>query len=89
MLRKGTSEFGFSLDVAARKRLPRIVLAAAAMGALLWLTRDLMPSEAHGLVRFLVLGLQIAAGIAVYGLLLQILGAASWREAAAALRRPA
>ncbi|MBW7964765.1 murein biosynthesis integral membrane protein MurJ [Bradyrhizobium sp. BR 10261] len=89
LLRKGTSEFGFSLDATARKRLPRIVLAAAAMGALLWLTRDLMPSEAHGLVRFLVLGLQIAAGIAVYGLLLQILGAASWREAAAALRRAA
>lgn len=89
LLRKGTSEFGFSVDMAARKRLPRIVLAAAAMGALLWLTTGLMPSEAHGLIRFIVLGLQIAAGIAVYGLLLQILGAASWREAAAALKRSA
>ncbi|WP_213030825.1 hypothetical protein [Acinetobacter baumannii] len=59
------------------------------MGALLWLTTGLMPSEAHGLIRFIVLGLQIAAGMAVYGLLLQILGAASWREAAAALKRPA
>ena len=79
----------FSVDVAARKRLPRIVLAASAMGALLWLTAGLVPAEAHGLVKFIVLGVQIAAGIAVYGLLLQILGAASWREAAAALRRPA
>lgn len=89
LLRKGTSEFGFSVDAAARKRLPRIVLAAAAMGALLWLTTGLMPSEAHGLIRFIVLGLQIGAGIAVYGVLLQILGAASWREAVNALKQPA
>lgn len=89
LLRKGISEFGFSVDVAARKRLPRIVLAATAMGALLWLTMGLMPVEAHGLIRFIVLGLQVAAGIAVYGLLLQILGAASWREAVNALKRPA
>lgn len=65
------------------------MLAAAAMGALLWLTADLIPAEAHGLIRFIVLGVQIGAGIAVYGLLLQILGAASWREAASALKRPA
>lgn len=89
LLRKGTSEFGFSVDAAARKRLPRIVLAAAAIGALLWLTTGLMPVEAHGLIRFIALGLQIGAGIAVYGLLLQILGAASWREAVDALKRPA
>lgn len=89
LLRKGTSEFGFSADAAARKRLPRIVLASCAMGALLWLTTDLVPAEAHGLIRVITLGLQIAAGIAVYGLLLQILGAASWREAAAVLKRPA
>jgi putative peptidoglycan lipid II flippase len=89
LLRKGTSAFGFSVDTAARKRLPRIVLAAAAMGALLWLTTGLVPSEAHSLIRFIVLGSQIVAGIAVYGLLLQILGAASWREAVSALKRPA
>ncbi|MBR1088989.1 murein biosynthesis integral membrane protein MurJ [Bradyrhizobium manausense] len=89
LLRKGTSAFGFSVDADARKRLPRIVLAAAAMGALLWLTTGLMPLEAHDLIRLIGLGLQIAAGMAVYGLLLQILGAASWREAVNALKRPA
>jgi putative peptidoglycan lipid II flippase len=89
LLRNGTSEFGFSVDAAARKRLPRILLAAAAMGALLWLTTGLLPVEAHGLIRVIVLGLQIGAGIAVYGLLLQVLGAASWREAVNALKRPA
>jgi putative peptidoglycan lipid II flippase len=89
LLRKGTGEFGFSVDAAARKRLPRIVLAAAAMGALLWLTVYLVPAEAHGLIRFIVLGLQIAAGITVYGMLLQVLGVASWREAVNALSKPA
>jgi len=89
LLRKGTSEFGFSVDATAQKRLPRIVLAAAAMGALLWLTTGLMPVEAHGLIRFILLGLQIAAGIAAYGLLLQILGAVTFREAVNALKRPA
>lgn len=88
LLRKGTSKFGFSVDASARKRLPRILLAAAAMGTLLWLTAGLVPAGAHGFIDFIVLGAQIAAGIAVYGLLLQTLGAASWREAVNALKRP-
>ena len=71
-----------------RDWLPRIVLAALVMGALLWLTAGLLPSEAHGLIRFIALGSQIGAGIVVYGLLLQILRVASWREAAGALKRP-
>ena len=88
LLRKGTSEFGFSVDASARARLPRIVLAATAMGALLWLTTGLVPAESHGLIQFIALCVQIAAGIVVYGLLLQILGVASWREATTALKRP-
>jgi putative peptidoglycan lipid II flippase len=89
LLRNSATGFGFSVDDAARRRLPRIVLAAIAMGALLWLTSGLAPAGSHGLVRLVALALQIAAGIAVYGLLLQVLGAASWREAVAALKRPA
>ncbi|MCK1710253.1 MULTISPECIES: murein biosynthesis integral membrane protein MurJ [unclassified Bradyrhizobium] len=89
LLRRGTTEFGFSVDAAAQKRLPRIVLAAALMGALLWLTAGFVPAAAHGIIRFVALGVQIAAGIGVYGLLLQILGVASWREAISALKRPA
>jgi putative peptidoglycan lipid II flippase len=88
LLRKGTTEFGFRADAAARRRLPRIVLAALAMGALLWLTSGLAPATSHGFVKFVVLGLQIAAGVAVYGLLLRILGVASLREAVNALKRP-
>jgi putative peptidoglycan lipid II flippase len=89
LLRKGRREFGFALDAAARQRLPRIVIATTAMGTLLWLSTGLVPSGTHGLIRFVALGFQIAAGIGVYGLLLQILGVASLRAAAAALKRPA
>ena len=38
LLRRGASTFGFSIDAAARRRLPRIVAAALVMGGLLWLT---------------------------------------------------
>jgi putative peptidoglycan lipid II flippase len=89
LLRKGAADFGFSIDAAARKRLPRIVLAALAMGGLLWLTTELTTAGAHGLLRLVVLGLQIAGGITAYGLLLKLLGVTSWLEAASALKRPA
>ena len=39
---------GFSLDVGSRRRLPRIIIAAGAMGALLWLkARFLWPWAAE------------------------------------------
>jgi putative peptidoglycan lipid II flippase len=88
LLRRGTTAFGFSVDGAARRRLPRIALAALAMGGLLWLTTQLAPADAHGLLRLVVLCAQIAGSIAVYGLLLQLLGVTSWREAASAIKRP-
>jgi putative peptidoglycan lipid II flippase len=89
LLRKGAAVFGFAADADARGRLPRIVLAALAMGALLWLTGRLLPDGSHGLVQLAALATQIAAGIAVYGLLLQALGVVSWRDATKALKRPA
>ncbi len=87
LLRKGAVAFGFSIDEPARRRLPRIVLAALVMGGLLWLTAHLMPVANHGLLRVLAVGLQIAVGIAIYGLFLQLFGVASWEEARAALKR--
>lgn len=89
LLRKGVGEFGFSVDAAARKRLPRIALAALAMGALLWLATAITPAGGHTLLGLIVLGLQIAGGLVAYGLLLKLFGIASWREVRAALRRPA
>ncbi len=37
LIRRGAATFGFSIDAAARRRLPRIVAAALVMGGLLWL----------------------------------------------------
>src|SRR5271169_3510845 len=37
LIRHGAATFGFSIDAAARRRLPRIVAAALAMGGALWL----------------------------------------------------
>src|ERR1700760_703188 len=73
LIRRGAATFGFAIDPAARRRLPRITLAALAMGGLLWLTAHfaLPPGETiHGLAQALALLALIAGGIAIYGLLL-------------------
>ena len=44
LIRHGAATFGFSIDAAARRRLPRIVAAALAMGGLLWLTAAYVPA---------------------------------------------
>jgi putative peptidoglycan lipid II flippase len=87
LIRKGAATFGFSIDADARRRLPRIVLAAILMGAALWLTAHVLPSTAaaHGLVQAAILGILIAGGIATYGLLLALFGVVSWAEAARAV----
>jgi putative peptidoglycan lipid II flippase len=90
LIRRGAVTFGFSIDADARRRLPRIVLSAFAMGAVLWLLTRALPalaSGAHGLVQAVLLLAVIAAGIAVYGLFLQLLGVLGWREAVNALQR--
>lgn len=90
LVRQGAVSFGFSIDVAARRRLPRIVAAALAMGALLWLSAAfLLPpaADAHGFARAALLGGLIAAGIAVYGLLLALFGVTGWNEAARAFQQ--
>jgi putative peptidoglycan lipid II flippase len=90
LIRRGAARFGFSIDAAARRRLPRIVAAALAMGALLWLSAAFaLPSAAdsNGLARAALLGGLIAAGIAVYGLLLALLGVTGWNEAVRAFRQ--
>jgi putative peptidoglycan lipid II flippase len=89
LIRKGAATFGFSIDADARRRLPRIVLAAILMGAALWLTAHVLPSTAaaHGLVQVAILGILIAGGIATYGLLLALFGVVGWAEAASAMRR--
>jgi putative peptidoglycan lipid II flippase len=84
LIRSGATTFGFSIDTAARRRLPRIVASALAMGGALWLAARFVPALAangHGLAQAVLLGLLIGGGIALYGLLLDLLGVVSWRQA--------
>ena len=90
LIRKGAETFGFSIDAAARQRLPRMVAAALAMGALLWLkARFVLPlaADAHGIAQAAVLAILIAGGIAIYGLFLWLFGVTGWRDAVNALRQ--
>jgi putative peptidoglycan lipid II flippase len=84
--------FGFSLDDAAKRRLPRIVLAAVLMGlALEGAERLLAPwlgAEAAKLECAVVLAIVIALGLALYLVLLRVLGVSSLREWMRALRPP-
>jgi putative peptidoglycan lipid II flippase len=89
LIRRGGAAFGFSLDAAARQRLPRIVVAALVMGALLWLVArfsDVFAADAHRLVQAVILLAMIGGGIAVYGLCLTALGMTGWREVVNAAR---
>jgi putative peptidoglycan lipid II flippase len=91
LIRRGITTFGFSIDAAARRRLPRIVAAALGMAALLYLAVPFVPGasdSAHGGLAqvFLVLAL-ISCGMAVYALLLGLCGVIGWAEAVSAIRR--
>jgi putative peptidoglycan lipid II flippase len=82
--------FGFSIDDACRRRLPRIGVAALAMGGLLWAaTRFALAHSAglHSLAHAAALLVLIAGGMAVYGLLLTLLGVTGWRAALDAVRQ--
>jgi putative peptidoglycan lipid II flippase len=88
LIRRGGATFGFSLDAAARRRLPRIVAASLAMGSLLWLAAPLaLDANAHGLAQAVFVGTLIAAGIAVYGLLLAWLRVIHFSEVVNAFRQ--
>jgi putative peptidoglycan lipid II flippase len=90
LIRRGAETFGFSIDADAKRRLPRILLSALAMGALLWLaTRSMaaLASDAHGLVQAVLWLAVISAGIAIYGLFLRLFGVAGWRDAVNAIRQ--
>ena len=83
LIREGATRFGFSIDAAARRRLPRIVAAAALMGAALW---PVPIARLDGLAQAAAIVALIAAGLALYALLLQLFGITGWREAVNALR---
>jgi putative peptidoglycan lipid II flippase len=86
LIRRGAATFGFSIDAAARRRLPRIAAAAFLMGALLWLATALIPAPTHGLAQAAILAVSIAGAIAAYGLCLGLFGVTGWRETVNAIR---
>ena len=51
LIRRGAETFGFSIDADAKRRLPRIVMAALAMGALLWCATRFLPGARLGRAR--------------------------------------
>jgi putative peptidoglycan lipid II flippase len=92
LIRRGAASFGFSIDAMARRRLPRIVSAALAMGGLLWLSAPFAPGldeNAHGLTQAVVLILLIAGAITAYGLLLAVSGVIQWNASVNAFKRTA
>jgi putative peptidoglycan lipid II flippase len=90
LLQSGASRFGFAIEPATRRRLPRIVLAALAMGGALWGaaagTATFAASHAGPGRAVLLLSL-VASGVALYGGLLSALGVTGWREIVRAIRQ--
>ncbi|MGN6284955.1 MAG: murein biosynthesis integral membrane protein MurJ [Afipia sp.] len=89
LLRTGASTFGFSFDAVARRRLPRIVISAVAMGAALAAANSFVApvtAQADLIARLIILGGMIAGGISFYALLLELLGVVSWTKAIGDLR---
>ncbi|MBU6461218.1 MAG: murein biosynthesis integral membrane protein MurJ [Bradyrhizobium sp.] len=89
LIRRGAATFGFSIGPEARRRLPRIVLAAFAMGGLLWLAAHFatqVSGNVQGAAATLVLLLLIAGGMIVYGLALAVLGVTGWQQTLNAIR---
>jgi putative peptidoglycan lipid II flippase len=89
LIRRGALTFGFSIDPEARRRLPRIGLAAFAMGGLLWLAAHFAFAPAGtmpGATQAVVLLVLTAGGIVVYALALAVLGVTGWRQTLNAIR---
>lgn len=87
---RGATTFGFGIDVMARRRLPRILLAACMMAAALWLAGDMMAvmsPSGHGAAQIAALGVVIVAAIVFYGAMLAVLGVVNPAGAVRAFRR--
>src|SRR5712664_741144 len=90
LIQRGWVTFGFSIDAVARRRLPRMVTAALAMGGLLWLTAmsvRAVTAGAHSITQAVLASVLIVGTMAIYALLLALIGVLSWREAVSAIRQ--
>jgi len=79
----------FAADAQLRRRAPRLLLAALAMGAVLWLGQGLLTPYVHGtwFIRFAALLALVSAGVLVYGLFAFITGAFSRSDLRLLVRR--
>jgi putative peptidoglycan lipid II flippase len=81
----------YSADARLKRALPRILLASAAMGVVLWLGAWLVDpyfAEARPIwLRFSALAVLVATGIGVYAVLVQLMGAANLDKIIGGLRR--
>ena len=79
----------FTADARLRRRAPRLLLAALAMGVVLWFAQGLLMPYVHGTwpVRFAALAVLVSAGMVVYGLATLVMGAFSKDDLALLLRR--
>jgi putative peptidoglycan lipid II flippase len=79
----------YMADRRLRRRAPRLVLAALAMGGVLWRGQLLILPYVHGswFMRFAALGALVSGGMLVYGLATIVMGAFSRDDIALLLRR--
>ncbi|MDF8331969.1 murein biosynthesis integral membrane protein MurJ [Novosphingobium cyanobacteriorum] len=79
----------FVADAQLRRRAPRLLLAALAMGVVLWAAQGLLMPYVHGTwpVRFGALAVLVSAGMVVYGLATVLSGAFSKDDLQLLLRR--
>jgi putative peptidoglycan lipid II flippase len=89
LARNVAATFGFSIDAEARRRLPRIALAALLMGGTLWLAVRSLPimAGAHSILQAALLAIVIVSGIAIYTLLLLLFRVIDRSNMRAALTR--
>ena len=91
LIRSGAETFGFSIDAAAKRRLPRIVAGGARDGRRCCGLRHgscpRSPRARTASCRPSRCSIVIAAGIAIYGLFLRLFGVTGWREAVNAVRQ--
>lgn len=86
---RGSTTFGFSIDAMARRRLPRIAICAAAMGAMLFLAEFSaapVTATAGFMAQITILGGLVGSGVFVVRPVAGPFRVLNWGEAISNLR---
>jgi putative peptidoglycan lipid II flippase len=77
-----------TFDARLVKRVPRILLASALMGVALWFAIDVFwQNDALSITRVITMAIIVTGGMAIYAVSAQLLGATSFSELRATLKR--